>query len=150
MAATLLDLQVTTSGGSTVVEVAGEIDVASAPELRHCLHQRIDGGARRLVVDLRQVDLIDSMGLGVLMGAKRRLLAKGHHDGPLHLVVAEGLVLRVLGVTGLDRVFPLHATLADASAAISAGDRSGQSEDHTEPEPALACDLTSAACWVGR
>jgi anti-anti-sigma factor len=82
MAATLLDLQVTTSGGSTVVEVAGEIDVASAPELRHCLYQRIDGGARRLVVDLRQVDFIDSMGLGVLMGAKRRLLAEGHHDGP--------------------------------------------------------------------
>jgi anti-anti-sigma regulatory factor len=44
MAAALLDLQVTTSDGSTVVEVTGEIDVASAPELRDCLHQTIDAG----------------------------------------------------------------------------------------------------------
>lgn len=64
MAATLLDLHVTASAGYTMVEVAGEIDVKSAPELRDCLHQTIDTGSRQLVVDLRQVDFIDSMGLG--------------------------------------------------------------------------------------
>jgi anti-sigma B factor antagonist len=53
MAVTLLDLHVTASGGFTVVEVGGEIDIASAPELRECLHQMIDAGSRRLVVDLR-------------------------------------------------------------------------------------------------
>jgi anti-sigma B factor antagonist len=122
MAATLLDLHVTASGGSTVVEAGGEIDVASAPELRECLHQTIDAGSRRLVVDLRQVSFIDSMGLGVLVGARRRLRDHGH-DGSIQLVCADGLVLRVLRVSGLDHVFPLHATLTDAL-----GDDPGQAE----------------------
>jgi anti-sigma B factor antagonist len=113
MAATLLDLQVSTTAGSTVVEVAGEVDMASAPELRDCLHQTIGAGRRQLVVDLRRVSFIDSVGLGVLLGAQRRLRGPGH-DGGIHLVVAGGLVLRVLRLTGLDRVFPLHATLTEA------------------------------------
>jgi anti-sigma B factor antagonist len=134
MAAMLLDLHVTTSGSSTVVEVAGEIDVASAPELRHCLQQTIDAGSQQPVVDLRHVEFIDSAGLGVLIGAQRRLR---DHDGSLRLVCAEGLVLRVLHITGLDRVFPLHATLTDALAGDSrqTQDRSGQSEQHPEPQP---------------
>src|SRR6266511_4347265 len=113
MAATLLDLHVTASGRYTVVEVGGEIDLASVPELRDCLHQTIDAGSRQLVVDLRQVSFIDSEGLGVLVGARRRLLGHGR-DGGIQLVGAGGLVLRVLRVTSLNGVFPLHATLADA------------------------------------
>jgi anti-sigma B factor antagonist len=139
MAAPLLDLHVTASGDSTVVEVGGEIDVASAPELRDCLYQTIDIGSGRLVVDLRQVSFIDSIGLGVLVGAKRRLRGQGPGDGSIQLVCAEGLVLRVLRRTGLDGTFTLHATLADALGgdnADQAGDRSGQGEDHSEPEPA--------------
>jgi anti-sigma B factor antagonist len=137
MAATLLHLHVTTSAGFTMVEVCGEIDVASAPELRDCLHQTIDAGSRELVVDLRQVDFMDSEGLGVLVGAKRRLRGQDQ-DGSLQLVCAEGLVLWVLRITGLDRVFPVHATLADALGGHpgQAQDHSGRREDHSEPEPA--------------
>src|SRR6266508_1725335 len=113
MAASHLDLHVTTAAGYTVVEVAGEIDIASAPGLRTCHHQTINAGSRRLVVDLRHVDFIDSMGIGVLVGAHRRLR---DHDGSLQLVAADGLVLRVLRLTSLDRVLPLHATLTDALA----------------------------------
>jgi anti-sigma B factor antagonist len=137
MAATLLDLHVTASGGYTVVEVGGEIDLASAPQLRDCLHQTIDAGSRQLVVDLRQVSFIDSEGLGVLVGARRHLLRYGHHDGGIQLVGANGLVLRVLRVTGLDGVFPLHAGLADALGGTSGqvDDRSGQGEEDSEAEP---------------
>jgi anti-sigma B factor antagonist len=138
MASTLLDLHVTASGSYTVVEVGGEIDMASAPELRECLYQTIDAGSRRLVVDLRRVGFIDSVGLGVLVGAKRRLREHGHDDSSVLLVGADGLVLRAFRLSGLDRVFPLHATLADAlgSDAGQAGERSGQGEDQPEPEPA--------------
>jgi anti-sigma B factor antagonist len=136
MASALLDLHVTTTAGYTVVEVGGEIDIASAPELRDCLNQTIDAGNRQLVVDLRQVSFIDSEGLGVLVGARRRLLRYGH-DGGIQLVCANGLVLRVLRISGLDRVFPLHATLTEALGGNSgqADDRSGQGEEDSEAEP---------------
>ena len=97
----------------------------------------IDAGARHLVVDLRRVSFIDSMGLGVLVGARRRLLPTlgqdaGHvpGDGSIELVCAEGLIVRILRLTGLDRVFPLHASVADALGgdAGHAGDRTG---DHS-------------------
>jgi anti-sigma B factor antagonist len=87
----LLDLHVTTTGRFTVVRVGGEIDLASAPELRQCLDQTINGGSRQLVVDLRQVGFMDSVGLGVLVGARRRLLAAGgddHEKGCIRLVCA--------------------------------------------------------------
>jgi anti-sigma B factor antagonist len=113
MAASRLDLQVTTRGGYTVVEVDGAIDVASAPQLRDCLRQLIDAGRRQLVVDLRQASFIDSAGLGVLVGAYRRVRAHDQDNGTVELV-CDGLVLRILRLTGLDRVFPLHATLTDA------------------------------------
>jgi anti-sigma B factor antagonist len=125
MAASPLDLHVTATAGYTVVEVAGEIDMASAAELRHSLHQTIDAGSRQLVVDLRQVDFMDSMGLGVLVGAQRRL--RGHDNGSIQLVCADGLVLRVLRLTGLDRLFPVHATLADAL-----GSDAGQADDQSD------------------
>jgi anti-sigma B factor antagonist len=124
MAPPRLDLHVTASGGCIVVKVGGEIDMASAPELRECLHQMIDAGSRRLLVDLRQVSFIDSVGLGVLVGAKLRLREHGHDDGCIRLVGAHGLVLRALRLSGLDRVFPLHATLADAL-----GSDAGQADD---------------------
>ena len=137
MASPLLDLHVTTTAGYTVVEVGGEIDMASASELRDCLHQAIDAGSRQLVVDLHQADFIDSMGLGVLVGARRRLFRDGHHDRGIHVVAASGLVARVLRISGLDSVFPLHASLADALGGNpgQADDPSGQGEDHSEAEP---------------
>jgi anti-sigma B factor antagonist len=137
MAATPLDLQVTTTAGYTVVEVGGEIDLHTAPELRDCLNQTIDAGSRRLVVDLRQVSFIDSIGLGALISVRRRLLTHAGHDSSIQLVCAEGLVLRVLRLTGLDGTFALHVTLADALGgdAGQIEDRSGQSNGHSELEP---------------
>jgi anti-sigma B factor antagonist len=124
MAATPLDLQVTTTAGPTMVEVGGEVDLNSASALRECLNQTIDAGSRRLVVDLRQASFIDSVGLGVLVGARRRLLVHAGDDGFLQLVCADGLVLRVLRLTGLDGMFAVHATLTDAL-----GSDAGQAED---------------------
>jgi anti-sigma B factor antagonist len=78
MAPTPLDLHVTTTADHTVVEVGGEIDFARAPQLRDCLRQMIDAGSRQLVVDLPQVDFIDSVGLGVLVAALRHLRSHDH------------------------------------------------------------------------
>ena len=77
----------------------------------------IEGGADRVVVDLADVSFMDSSGLGVLIGALRRLRELGGH---LALVCGEGPVRRVLAITGLDRLFPVHGSVERAMASAEA------------------------------
>ncbi len=110
------DLSATTDGRWAVLTVSGELDLATAPALRECLGEVIDGGVRHVVVDLRQVGFLDSIGLGVLVGAYRRL----HHGEPvgsLRLVCTNERVVRVFELTGLLLLFPLHASVEQARAA---------------------------------
>jgi anti-sigma B factor antagonist len=92
-----------------VVAVAGELDVSTAPVLRERLRSAIAGGARRLVVDLRRVTFIESVGLGVMIGARKQL---GAGDRSLCVVLDPGQtsIRKVFRVTGLDEVFPVHPT----------------------------------------
>lgn len=100
--------------GWTVVAASGEIDVATAPELRERLTDLVDAGATRLVVDLEDVDFIDSTGLGVLVGAVRR--ARGD-EGDVRLVCTNPRILKVFQATGLHEVFVIGATVDEAIAA---------------------------------
>jgi anti-sigma B factor antagonist len=113
------DLQITHASRADwhVVTVMGEIDLYTAPALREGLMQAIESGAKHLAVDLRPVPFMDSMGLGVLIGARRRL---SERDGQVALVCEEGPVRRVLDVSGLAKVFDVVGSLdelprADAS-----------------------------------
>jgi anti-sigma B factor antagonist len=106
-----LEIPDTDLDGWMVVAASGEIDVAAAPELRERLAGLIDEGTHRIVVDLEQVDFIDSTGLGVLVGAVRRAR---NADGDLRLVCTNSRILKVFGVTGLDEVFTICPTVEDA------------------------------------
>lgn len=108
-----LELRTRTEGAWTILEVVGEVDLYTAPALHDRLVAMIDGGTRSLAVDLQGVGFMDSSGLGVLVGGLKRLRENG---GQMSLVCREGSTLKVLTVTGLDRVFPIHATVADATA----------------------------------
>ena len=77
-----LSLATRTVAEHTVLEVGGEVDVYTAPRLRERLVELVDGGARNVVVDLGRVDFLDSTGLGVLVGALKRLRAGGWHVRP--------------------------------------------------------------------
>jgi anti-sigma B factor antagonist len=103
-------------GEAGVVTVSGEVDMYTAPQLKQCLLDLMDQGARKVVVDLSAVSFIDSTALGVLIGGVRRLHAA---DGSMALVVTSRPVQRVLSITGLDRVFSIHATREDAVAALA-------------------------------
>jgi anti-sigma B factor antagonist len=108
-----LSLSTRTVGNHTVLQVGGEVDVYTAPRLRERLIELVDGGARHVVVDLGTVEFLDSTGLGVLVGAHKRLRAVG---GTLGLVCTREPLLKIFRITALDQVFPLYDSVEAASA----------------------------------
>ena len=111
-----LELKHRPEGDSTVVEVAGEIDVYTAPKLREQLIDLVTAGSYHLVIDMHGVEFLDSTGLGVLVGGLKRVRA---HDGSLKLVCAEDRILKIFRITGLTKVFPIYASVTEALAAGS-------------------------------
>lgn len=95
-------------GGRCVVTVFGHVDEFTFVTFRQYLQDRIAEGHRHLVVNLEPAFLWSSVGLGVLVGALKRVRKI---DGSLHLVLAEPRKLKIFQMTGLTKVFPIHATL---------------------------------------
>lgn len=96
-----------------VIEVSGEIDVATAPKFKQKVVEAIDAGHTRLIIDIESVAFLDSTGLGVLVGALKRVRAL---DGSLDIVCTSDRLMRIFKITGLDKVFGLHASIDDLRA----------------------------------
>ena len=94
-----------------VVEVRGEVDVHSAPQLRDRLIEVIDGGKPSVVVDLSSLQFIDSTGLGALVAALNHATAAGTK---FQLVCQADRLLKVFRITGLHEVFAIHPTVEEA------------------------------------
>lgn len=97
-----------------VIAVSGEIDVATAPQLRECLHRVIADGDATIVLDLLGVTFLDSTALGVLVGALKRCREVG---GDLHVVVADPRIVKIFEITGLTSIFTIADSLESAGAA---------------------------------
>ena len=92
--------------GEWLVTVSGEIDVASSPRLRNELIELLDQKAQSIVLDLGSTSFIDSSGLGVLVGALRRLREQNGQS-----IVLRGMqppVRRVFEITGLTDLFTIE------------------------------------------
>jgi anti-sigma B factor antagonist len=98
-------------GDRTVLEVAGEVDVYTAPKLREKLVELVGEGQYRIVVDMTKVEFLDSTGLGVLVGGLKRVRS---HDGSLALVCNQERILKIFRITGLTKVFPMYESLDEA------------------------------------
>ena len=72
--------------GTNEIVLSGRLDVSTVHEVRGALHAAIDAGSGDLVVDMRDVEMLDPTGLGMLVGAHRRAGRAGRR-----------LVLRNLG-----------------------------------------------------
>lgn len=104
---------ITRNDGSTVVSLAGELDLYNAHEVRDALLECCAEAPSRLVVDLSGVKFIDSTVLGVLIEARTRL-----ENRRGFLLAAPGLeTKRALEISGLDRHFAVHDSLDAALAA---------------------------------
>ncbi len=100
--------------GIEVVDVEGEIDIYTAPRLRKLLIDLVSKTSYQLVVNLDKVGVLDSTGLGVLVGGLRRVRA---HDGSLDLVCTQQRILKIFRITGLTEVFGIYETVDQAIAA---------------------------------
>jgi anti-anti-sigma factor len=93
-----------------VVRLAGELDLYNAQVVRKTLVEACTDGPGKVVVDLSEVEFIDSTALGVLIEARTRLPNR------------KGFVLagprletrRALEISGLDRHFAVHETVDEA------------------------------------
>ena len=101
-----------TGSDSAVLSLQGEVDVANSDEFKRAALALLEGGVKRLVVDLSRTEYIDSAGLGILVG-----LLKRTNESHLELIVAgaQPRVQRVFEITGLNRVFAMRA---DVNAAV--------------------------------
>ena len=109
-----LGLDVEERDGFAVLSVRGEVDVYTAPRFRERLIELVSEGKHKIIVDLEGVDFLDSTGLGVLVGALKRVRT---HDGELALVCTQPRILKVFEITGLTKVFPMYGSVDDAVAA---------------------------------
>ncbi len=107
---------ITPYDGAAVLSLSGELDIATAAELRHCMAEATASvHPPKVVVDLKAVGFCDSSGLSVLLTALSGAEAAG---GVLVLSEVHPRIKRVLSVTGLHKRFQVYDTVQEAVTAL--------------------------------
>ena len=99
-----LKIDVVEKDGMAMLKLNGEVDVYTAPKLKSRLIDLVDQGKFKIIVDLEEVDFMDSSGLGVLVGGLKRVRS---HDGTIALICTQENILKIFRITGLVKVFPI-------------------------------------------
>jgi anti-sigma B factor antagonist len=98
-----------------VIELEGEVDVYTAPQLKQQMISLLEAGTKQMVVDLTKVEYFDSTALGVLIGGLKRIRER---DGNLSLICPNPRIRRVFEITGLDKIFDIYNNGDEAKAGI--------------------------------
>ena len=106
-----IDLKTENGGATLAFTLRGSLDLATAPTVRAALSEATETSSHDLIIDLTQLEFLDSTGLGVLIGAHRRAAERG---GSFRLIVSDGPISRLLNITGLIGVFAVYHSVEDA------------------------------------
>ncbi len=101
--------------GAPGVVVRGEVDLSSIPELTEALDDAIRESEGAFIVDLCDVEFLDSSGLSALMRARALL---GRDDRALAVICPAGPVSRLFEVAGVTDLLFIYASREDAAAAL--------------------------------
>jgi len=111
-----MEISVDRRGHVSVVTVSGDVDAATAPDLRQWLDEMLKDGQTRLVIDLSQVKFMDSSGLATLVQVFKRVRAG---NGEVRLCSLQPPVRRIFELTRLDRAFDIFATRDEAVTSLA-------------------------------
>ncbi|MHB2018723.1 MAG: STAS domain-containing protein [Candidatus Xenobia bacterium] len=103
-----MDIKVNTrqlSEGVYAVEVQGEIDVYTSPRVKETINELIEGSHYNFVINLEGVRYIDSTGLGVLIGALKKVR---EHNGRIVLICTNPQIKKIFNITGLIKIFEIY------------------------------------------
>jgi anti-sigma B factor antagonist len=109
-----MQVRPTADEGLQILEIEGDVDLASSPELREILHDLAREKPSALALDFSRVSYIDSSGLATIVEYVRKAQS---YDGKLAVIGANERVRTVFELVRLDEFLPLHPSLADARAA---------------------------------
>ena len=104
-----LTFEVGTCSGWDVLSVAGEVDIATAGQLRQRVEE-LAPPAVNLALDLTDVGFMDSTGLGVLVATPRALTRAG---GNLAVVAGQPSLIKIFEITSLGQVMHICPSLED-------------------------------------
>jgi len=97
-------LAVTEWDGVPVIQASGELDLATVAELRSAAHAATERTPKVLVFDFSGLRYMDSSGLGILVGAKKRLAGRGE----VVVIASASAVTKALSLSGLDQIIPVY------------------------------------------
>jgi anti-sigma B factor antagonist len=106
-----LGFDTSTWGEVTVVALSGDLDLAAVPAFHQQIVGLVAGGARRVVLDLGALDFLDSVGLGLVVSALKRVRGSG---GDLAVACAEPRILKPFELTGLLQALAVVPTVEAA------------------------------------
>jgi anti-sigma B factor antagonist len=106
-----------------VVEIDGDIDIATVPDLEEPVILAIRDGRRPVILDLSECAFIDSSGIRLLLRAHHGLQENNGDGGgsALLAVIARDQVARMLRLTAVDKVIPVAPSRAEAEGILDGG-----------------------------
>ncbi|MFD9849102.1 STAS domain-containing protein [Streptomyces parvus] len=113
-----LTLHTRTTAAGTVMQLTGELDHHTTPQVRNTLPGLALGPGQQLVIDLQGITFCDSTGITALIAARNFALAA---NATIALVAVPERLARIFRMVGLDQVFPTHPTAQDAEDAWETG-----------------------------
>jgi anti-sigma B factor antagonist len=117
-----------------VVNVQGDLDLATVPGVRLLFNDLTRAGRCRILLDLEGIGFIDSSGIGVLIGAQRRLQQVG---GELRVVASKRGIAGLFRMTGLSAAIAVYQTMADAELDLAGTDCEHREPAERHPSPSV-------------
>ena len=107
----MLKINTTQRDSATILDIFGEVDLYSSPEVRSALLQLVEAETAVIVVNLNNVTYIDSSGIATLVEGLQEM---EKYSGKLKLTNLRDAVRNVFELSSLDKVFEIHDTLEEA------------------------------------